>query len=102
MHQKNGIADSRNRGTQRLSLELDRSRYALLQVGTDITIESGRFDPQTLLDLTLERLAFLADREPALNRASRLTSKVQWFELNEDGDSDRCLVKTSYLYCISV
>ncbi|CAM9169851.1 unnamed protein product [Ascophyllum nodosum] len=43
---------------------------------TDITIELGQNNPETLLDLAVASLAVVADTQPALNKASLLMSKM--------------------------
>lgn len=47
-----------------------------LQSQADITVESGQYDPETLLDLAISNLALVTDRQPALNKASTLLAKV--------------------------
>lgn len=46
------------------------------QTETDITVESGQYDPETLLDLAITFLAGVTDRQPNLNKASLLLKKV--------------------------
>ncbi|CAM9904008.1 unnamed protein product, partial [Hapterophycus canaliculatus] len=43
---------------------------------TDITVESGQYDPETLLDLAISCLAGVTDRQPNLNKASLLLAKI--------------------------
>ncbi|CAN0134436.1 unnamed protein product [Scytosiphon promiscuus] len=43
---------------------------------TDITVESGQYDPETLLDLAISCLAEVTDRQPNLNKASFLLKKI--------------------------
>lgn len=47
-----------------------------MQAKADITVESGQYDPETLLDLAIYNLAVVTDRQPALNKASVLLAKV--------------------------
>eukprot|EP00903_Cladosiphon_okamuranus_P011608 g10918.t1 len=42
----------------------------------DITVESGQYDPETLLDLAIYNLAVVTDRQPTLNKASVLLAKM--------------------------
>ncbi len=39
-------------------------------------MESGQYDPETLLDLAISNLALVTDRQPSLNKASTLLVKV--------------------------
>lgn len=57
----------------------DQNAYSyVFQTKTDITIEEGQFDAETLLNLAIKNLAIVTDRQPALNKASVLLAKVRW------------------------
>lgn len=50
--------------------------HVCFQIDPDITVESGQYQPDSLLDLAIARLTEVADRQPSVNKASHLMAKV--------------------------